>query len=130
MATLEKDFKVKNGLVVTNGGTFGDSVSVGEPTLNGHATTKLYVDNLVSSSTMTAAGLFQFPCLGKFLRGMSAGVGFNQVVIYLRLQHINTAMFTQGAPINIQSFGGSTVQNLLGTNAAGTAGITYSERLR
>lgn len=55
MATLEKDFKVKNGLVVTNGGIFGDSVSVGEPTLNGHATTKLYVDNLVNSSTMTVA---------------------------------------------------------------------------
>jgi hypothetical protein len=53
MATVEKDFKVKNGLVVTNGGTFGDSVSVGEPTLDGHATTKLYVDNLVGSSTMT-----------------------------------------------------------------------------
>jgi hypothetical protein len=53
MTTVDKDFKVKNGLVVTNGGTFGNSVSVGAPTLNGHATTKLYVDNLVSSSTMT-----------------------------------------------------------------------------
>lgn len=53
MATLEKDFKVKNGLVVNNGGTFGDAVSIGEPTLDGHATTKLYVDNLIGSSTMT-----------------------------------------------------------------------------
>jgi hypothetical protein len=53
MTTVDKDFKVKNGLVVTNGGTFGDSVSIGEPTLSGHATTKLYVDNLVGSSTMT-----------------------------------------------------------------------------
>jgi hypothetical protein len=45
MATVDKDFKVKNGLVVANGGTFGDAVTVGEPTLNGHAATKEYVDN-------------------------------------------------------------------------------------
>ena len=44
MATVEKDFKVKNGLVVTNGGTFGDAVTVGAPTLAGHAATKEYVD--------------------------------------------------------------------------------------
>ncbi len=45
MATVEKDFKVKNGLVVTNGGTFGDAVTVGAPTLAGHAATKEYVDS-------------------------------------------------------------------------------------
>jgi hypothetical protein len=45
MATVEKDFKVKNGLVVTNGGTFGDAVTVGAPTLAEHAATKEYVDN-------------------------------------------------------------------------------------
>jgi hypothetical protein len=45
MATVEKDFKVKNGLVVTNGGTFGDAVTVGAPTLADHAATKEYVDN-------------------------------------------------------------------------------------
>lgn len=45
MATVDKDFKVKNGLVVTNGGTFGDAVTVGAPTLAEHATTKEYVDS-------------------------------------------------------------------------------------
>ena len=45
MATVEKDFKVKNGLVVTNGGTFGDAVTVGAPTLADHAATKEYVDS-------------------------------------------------------------------------------------
>lgn len=44
MATLDKDFKVKNGLVVTNGGTFGDAVTVGTPTESTHAATKAYVD--------------------------------------------------------------------------------------
>jgi hypothetical protein len=45
MATVDKDFKVKNGLVVANGGTFGDAVTVGAPTLASHAATKEYVDS-------------------------------------------------------------------------------------
>jgi hypothetical protein len=44
MATVDKDFKVKNGLVVANGGTFGDAVTVGAPTLASHAATKEYID--------------------------------------------------------------------------------------
>lgn len=48
MATVDKDFKVKNGLVVTNGGSFGGSVIVGTPTLDTHAATKAYVDSLAS----------------------------------------------------------------------------------
>jgi hypothetical protein len=47
MATLDKDFKVKNGLFVTNGGTFGDVVIVGTPTESTHAATKAYVDENV-----------------------------------------------------------------------------------
>jgi len=46
MTTSLKDFKVKNGLVVTNGGSFGNAVAVGEPTLGTHATTKDYVDSV------------------------------------------------------------------------------------
>ena len=49
MATVDKDFKVKNGLVVNNGGTFGDAVTVGAPTLADHAATKEYVDSLTGS---------------------------------------------------------------------------------
>lgn len=45
MATDNKDFKVKNGLVVGNGGTFGGTVTVAYPTLSNHAATKDYVDN-------------------------------------------------------------------------------------
>ena len=48
MATVDKDFKVKNGLVVTNGGTFGGTITVATPTLGDHAATKDYVDNLVA----------------------------------------------------------------------------------
>lgn len=49
MATVDKDFKVKNGLVVTNGGSFGGAVVVGTPTDNNHAATKEYVDSLTGS---------------------------------------------------------------------------------
>ena len=49
MATVDKDFKVKNGLVVANGGTFGGTVTVATPTLGDHATTKDYVDGLVAN---------------------------------------------------------------------------------
>ena len=45
MATVDKDFRVKNGLVVANGGTFGDAVTVGTPTIASHAATKEYVDS-------------------------------------------------------------------------------------
>lgn len=45
MATIDKDFKVKNGLVVTLGGSFGGAVEVGTPTDNAHAATKEYVDS-------------------------------------------------------------------------------------
>ena len=43
--TVNKDFKVKHGLNVAEGGTFGQAVIVGTPTENTHATTKLYVDS-------------------------------------------------------------------------------------
>jgi hypothetical protein len=49
LATVDKDFKVKNGLVVTNGGSFGGAVVVGTPTDNNHAATKQYVDSLTGS---------------------------------------------------------------------------------
>jgi hypothetical protein len=45
MATVNKDFKVKHGLNVALGGTFGQTVTVATPTENSHATTKLYVDS-------------------------------------------------------------------------------------
>ena len=46
MATVNKDFKVKHGLNVAEGGTFGSAVVVGTPTENTHAATKLYVDQM------------------------------------------------------------------------------------
>ena len=50
MATTSKDFKVKHGLSVALGGSFGGTVVVATPTENTHAATKLYVDNAVSGA--------------------------------------------------------------------------------
>ena len=55
MATVNKDFRVKHGLNVALGGTFGSAVTVGTPTENAHAATKLYVDSASAGSTMTVA---------------------------------------------------------------------------
>ena len=49
MATTNRDFKVKHGLSVAEGGTFGSPVTVGTPTENAHAATKLYVDQSVTA---------------------------------------------------------------------------------
>lgn len=49
MTTTSKDFVVKNGLVVNNGASFGDSITIGSPVSDNHAATKLYVDDIVSS---------------------------------------------------------------------------------
>jgi hypothetical protein len=52
MATVNKDFKVKNGLYVTNGGTFGGEVTVATPTVGTSAATKDYVDLAVGSPSI------------------------------------------------------------------------------
>ncbi len=53
MATVDKDFRVKQGLNVALGGTFGGTVTVATPTSGSHATTKTYVDALTGSATFT-----------------------------------------------------------------------------
>ncbi len=47
LATVNKDFKVKNGLIVNGSGEFGGTVVVGAPTDATHAATKAYVDSVV-----------------------------------------------------------------------------------
>ena len=49
MATVNKDFRVKHGINVAEGGIFGSTVTVATPTQNEHAATKLYVDSAVGS---------------------------------------------------------------------------------
>ena len=58
MATVNKDFRVKHGIIVADGGTFGSTVTVATPTQNAHAATKLYVDSkplLVSTAASAPA---------------------------------------------------------------------------
>jgi hypothetical protein len=53
VTTTNRDFKVKHGLDVAQGGTFGGTVTVGTPTQNTHAATKLYVDTATASGGIT-----------------------------------------------------------------------------
>jgi hypothetical protein len=84
MTTTEKDFKVKNGLVVSLGGTFGGTVTVAAPTELQHAATKQYVDNsagVTVSETdpeITRDGQFYLNSLDNHL-----AVSFNNVWIKL-----------------------------------------------
>jgi hypothetical protein len=52
VATVNKDFRVKHGINVAEGGIFGSTVTVATPTENTHAATKLYVDTAVGSPTV------------------------------------------------------------------------------
>lgn len=52
MATIDKDFKVKNGIQVSEGGTFGGPVSVGTPTDSSHAITLEYLNGLSFTGAM------------------------------------------------------------------------------
>jgi len=46
LSTIDKDFRVKHGLAVTGGGTFGAPVTVATPVDPEHAATKDYVDGI------------------------------------------------------------------------------------
>lgn len=54
MSTVEKDFRVKNGLNVANGATFGGTVTIAEPTQSSHAATRSYVDALAIAYSQVA----------------------------------------------------------------------------
>lgn len=58
MATTNRNFKVKHGLDVAEGGTFGGTVTVATPTQNTHATTKSYVDSLVGTVVVGSGATF------------------------------------------------------------------------
>lgn len=49
MPTTEKDFKVKNGLQVSNDGVFGGNVIAADPSADNHVATKSYVDQITEN---------------------------------------------------------------------------------
>jgi hypothetical protein len=58
LATVNKDFKVKHGLVVSSNATFGagatfaSNIEIPEPTQDNHAATKNYVDDLLNQESV------------------------------------------------------------------------------
>jgi hypothetical protein len=58
MATVNRDFKIKHGINVAEGGIFGSPVTVATPTENSHAATKEYVDGLTSTTILASGSSF------------------------------------------------------------------------
>lgn len=56
MATVNKDFRVKHGINVAEGGIFGSTVTVATPTEGTHAATKAYVDAAVGAPQVPVSG--------------------------------------------------------------------------
>ena len=76
MTTTNKDFKVKHGLSVTAGATFGQAIEIGEPTAADHAATKGYVDSFapidpVILATTTNINIATDTLVGDFIDGVA-----------------------------------------------------------
>jgi hypothetical protein len=54
LATVNKDFKVKNGLQVTGNAVVGGTIAAATPTLSEHLATKAYVDALTAGTPVGA----------------------------------------------------------------------------
>jgi hypothetical protein len=52
MATVNKDFKVKNGIQVAGDAIIGGTITAAEPTIDNHVATKFYVDQLLASGSV------------------------------------------------------------------------------
>ena len=77
MTTNNKDFKVKNGIVVSEGGTFGGPVVVGTPTDPSHAVTLDYLNGMsFSGSATTSETAPESPSAGDLWFDTSSGAIF------------------------------------------------------
>jgi hypothetical protein len=56
LATVNKDFKVKNGLQVTGDAVIGGTISAATPTNSNHLATKSYVDALLGEASGIVVG--------------------------------------------------------------------------
>lgn len=114
MATIDKDFRVKNGLVVALGGSFGGAVEVGTPTLAAHAVTKEYVDAI--TGTLVAATEIEAP-----LNPVDGQIYFDTTTRHLSIYSEDTAAWIMIATFedtkNLQ-------QHIHDTSIGGTGLIT------
>ena len=57
MATIDKDFKVKNGIQVAGNAVVVGNITSAAPVLDAHLTTKLYVDSLIASGSVAVGSV-------------------------------------------------------------------------
>jgi hypothetical protein len=89
LTTTNKDFKVKHGLSVSAGATFGQAIEIGEPTADDHAATKGYVDQSIFTAIAIAPvvvattgpiNLTTQTVVGTVIDGLTLGVG-NRILV-------------------------------------------------
>jgi hypothetical protein len=126
LSTASKDFKVKNGLQVNSGGTFGAPVVLPTPTDDTHATNKGYVDESIAYGLSTlefnqqvASYTLSLSDKGKIVE-ISSG-SENTLSIPLN----STAAFPVGTQINILQAGAgqTTITPVSGVEVFGTPGL-------
>lgn len=64
-----------------------------------------------ATAGITTVGFYDFPALGRYVRGFMGGSTFTSVLVYLRQRPVSTFNISTGAPISIQSIGSSAVAN-------------------
>jgi hypothetical protein len=101
VATTNRDFRVKHGIAVAEGGTFGGTVSVATPTENGHATTKQYVDNLVGTVVVASGSTFPAsPTNGQLFYDTAT----DHLYIYYSSTWTSIAMYNDGTGLVVSIF--------------------------
>jgi hypothetical protein len=123
LSTASKDFRVKNGLQVNSGGTFGAPVTVATPTENLHAATKEYVDQ-------NAGGIVQFnekvTSYTLVLSDRNKMVEMNSTSPNIATIPTNTAQeFPVGSQVNIlqTNTGQTSIVGDTGVTVVGTPGL-------
>lgn len=86
MATVNKDFKVKHGIQVAEGGVFGGTITASDPTESTHVATKAYVDSMSGGATVAstapegvADGSFWYDTVTKRLNVYYTEIGWSTI---------------------------------------------------
>lgn len=134
MSTVDKDFKVRNGISVNGDAVIGGSITVSTPTANSHVATKGYVDSIAIPAVADAAP--ESPMAGQlWLDTISTRLHIFDGTDWMVLANIEDANVLQdhihdtsiegdGRIVSIFVDGGSPASTYYFTYDAGTAATT------
>lgn len=62
-----------------------------------------------ATSSVSTVGIYEFPVVGKFVRGLGTGSSLTSVLIYLRQKQINPFNASLGGGVNVVGVGGNSI---------------------